>query len=218
MPANARTLRGRSAVHGVGVRYQPAMKHRSRAGFVDEVLRDHTLRSGIVADHQQRVGALHLRGERRAQRPSRKDATIADAAPAVDHGDGPILGERRILQAVIHDHDGRALGFRQRGAGDAVAGNNGRRRARQQQGFVADQAGRIGVGVDALWHGVAAAIAARQAERRFAGLAQQRHQHHGGRRLAGAAECEIADAQHRYAGGCAALGHAPRGDGAIGFS
>ena len=103
-------------------------------------------RALAVADHQQRVGARELRIERRPQGSGRKHARIAEAAPSVDDRQGEILGERCILQAVVHDDDagaGRARGLR---ASDAVARDDGRRHARQQQRLVADLRGAIGYG------------------------------------------------------------------------
>ena len=55
-----------------------------------------------------RLRAIELRVERRAQRPGRKHPAVADAAPAVDDEDGKILGQRRILEAVVHHDDARA--------------------------------------------------------------------------------------------------------------
>ena len=85
-------------------------------------------------------------------------------------------------------------------AGDAVACDDGRRHARQQQRLVADLRGRVGMRIDHFRTGEAAAIAAAQTKRPLAGRLQHFGEHHRGRRLAGAAEREIADAQHRHAG------------------
>ena len=159
-----------------------------------------SLRAVALADDQQRVGALKLRVERRAQRPGREHAAIADAAAAVDHGHGEILGERAVLQAVVHDDDAGALRLRQRGAGDAVARDDGRRRAREQQRLVADLGRAVRVRLDPFRSGDAAAIAAGEEEHVLAGRGQHLRDGDGGRRLAGAAEGEIADADDRHAG------------------
>ena len=82
--------------------------------------------------------ARDLDFERCPQRAGRNDAAVADAAAAVDQKDGKILYQRRILEAVVHDDDAGAGGSRHAGAGDAVAGDDGGRKARQHQRLVAD--------------------------------------------------------------------------------
>jgi hypothetical protein len=163
-----------------------------------------------VADDEQRIAAPKLRIERRAQRPRRKHAAIADAATAVDHGHCKILGERAVLQAVVHDDDAGALCLRQPGAGDAVARDDGRRRACEQQRLVADLVRGVRVRLDSLRPGDAAAITAGEEEYVFAGRGQHLRDGDGGRRLAGAAEGEIADADDRHAGADAPVSHATR--------
>ena len=152
-----------------------------------------------LAHDQQRIGAIELRVERRAQGAGRKDATIADAAAAVDDRDGQVLHQRRILQAVIHDDDAGALRFRQRRAGDAVARNDRGRHARQQQRLVADLRGVIGMGVHKLRAGGAAAIAAAETKHPLAAFDEHFGERHDQGRLAGAAEGEISHAQHGHA-------------------
>ena len=58
--------------------------------------------------HDQRMRPHKLRLKRRAQRSGGNDPAIADAALPIDHQHRKILGERRILEAVIHDDDAAA--------------------------------------------------------------------------------------------------------------
>ena len=97
-PARRRAPRRSRVGHAAG-RETPASRARGR---------DDVAGARHLADHQQRVGARELRVERRPQRPGGKHPAVADAAPAVDHRDREILGQRRILQAVVHDDDAGA--------------------------------------------------------------------------------------------------------------
>ena len=164
MPAKASTLRALQRRHRGGVR-APAGRETpaGRAGLRNDIARAH-----VVADDQQRIAALELRVERRAQRTGRKHASIADAAPAIDDGDGEVLGQRGILQAVIHDDDAGASALcasaapatRLRATTSAPRAPAAalHRRPRCRVGRAAStSAGRV----------LVAAIAARQAERRF---------------------------------------------------
>ena len=99
-------------------------------------------------DHDQRMGARELRGERRPQRTSRDHPAIADGAPGVDDEHRKVLGERGILEAVIHDDDARAGSDCHAGAADAIARHDGRRDARQQKRLVAHLAGAVPSRVD----------------------------------------------------------------------
>ena len=94
-----------SAAMNAGIRREPRAEDRQRraARFVRDVGC-----AAAVADHDQRLRAIELRAERRAQRPGRDHAAVADAAPRIDHEDGEILGQRRVLEAVVHDDDARA--------------------------------------------------------------------------------------------------------------
>ena len=177
--------------------------------------RDDIARAIAVADHQKRVGPRKLGGERRPQRTCRKHARVTDAAPPVDDGQGEILDERSILQTVVHDDDAGAVRARRLRAGDAVARHHGRRGAAPAATPRRRPARRCRHEHRPLRTGEAAAIAAAQTKRPFAGRLQHFGQHHRGRRLARAAEREIADAQHRHAGARALPRHPPRGDSAI---
>src|SRR6202023_2069952 len=112
------------------------------------------------ADDDNGLGARDLDFERRPQGTSRNDAAVADAAAAVDHKDGEILAQRRILESVVHDDDTSAAGTRRAGAGDSVAGDDGGRKSRQHQRLVADIGGMMKRRGDAHPSGELAALAA----------------------------------------------------------
>ena len=148
-------------------------------------------------DHQHGVGMIELGFERRPQRTGREHPAIADAAAAVEHRDDEVLGERRVLPAVVHD-DGVGSGpRRRRGARRAIMGDDGGGDAGEQQRFVADRVG--GLPVDPHRTGKLSAIAAREKERAVARRDENMGGGDGGRRLAAAADGEIADAQDRHA-------------------
>ena len=117
------------------------------------------------ADDHERLRARDLDLERRPQRACRNDAAVADAAAAVDQKDGEVLDQRRILESVVHDDDAGAGGARQAGAGDAVAGDDGRRKPRQHQRLVADVGRVMKRRIDAHRSGESAAIAAAEKKR-----------------------------------------------------
>ena len=94
----------------------------------------------LLPNDQDGMRPRKLRLERRAQGPGGKDATVADAARAVHHQNGQVLGERWVLKAVVHDHDAGAACTREIRAQDAVARHDRRRKACQQQRLVADLA------------------------------------------------------------------------------
>ena len=157
-------------------------------------------RAVAVADHQERIGALKLRCKRRAQGPGGKHASVAEPAPGVDHGQRKILGERGILQAVVHDDDAGA-GRQPRPRAPATRSRAtmvGATRA-SSSASSPTSAARIGMGIDELRPGQAAAIAAAQTKHPFAGSCSHFRKPQRGRRLAGPAKREIADAQHRHA-------------------
>ena len=107
----------------------------------------HRVGGVTIAHDQQRIGAGKLRGEWRTQGPAGKDARIADAAPRVDHGKGEILGQRAVLQAVVH-HDHIAERGAERGAGDAIRRDDAGRGLRQKQRLVSDIPGCVPSRVD----------------------------------------------------------------------
>ena len=85
----------------------------------------------------------------------------------------------------------------------------------QQQRLVADLGGRVPRRIDPHRPGERAAIAAAQEERRRARRLQQLADRNRGRRLAGAAEVEIADADDRYPAVAPGRGEAARRDRAV---
>ena len=119
-----------------------------------------------------------------------------------------VLGQRRVLQAVIHDDDAGRVRHRLDGPGpgSAVAGDQCRRRAREQQGLVAHVVGRVCI-ADPMRSGVPPAIAAGERNGMLASRLQTFAQVHHQRCLAGAAGGEIAGADHRQPG---AIGLGPR--------
>ncbi len=156
-----------------------------------------------------------LQVERRPQGTCRKHTSVADAALGVDHGQREILFQRRVLQAVIHDDDGCALRPGQGGARHAVARHDRGRHPRQQQCLVTDLGRMIIVRIDQFRSGDAAPIAAAETEWLLTRLSQRLRQSYHCRRLAGPAQCEIADTEHRQFRARALTRHASRGDRAI---
>ncbi len=102
----------------------------------------------MVGDN--RIGQAELEVQRRAQRSGRYDPTIAEPAPAVDDSQDQILGQRRVLQTIIHD-DGIAPGaggLDGARTGGTVPRHQRRRLTRQQQWLIANVRSPIIAGVD----------------------------------------------------------------------
>ena len=196
MPAKASTRLPASDAMNAASGAEPGAEHRQRAlaRFV------HHARPGALADHDQRLRAIKLRAERRAQRPGRNGPAVADAPPAIDDKNGEILGQRRILKSVIHDDDGRPRRHCRLRTLRAITRHDGRRRTRQQQRLVADIGGAMLQRIDPHRAGEPPAIAAREEDRCFTG--GREHARDGQRRrcLAGATDGWIADADDRHAG------------------
>ena len=76
----------------------------------------------------------------RAKGPRRKHKAIAKALLRIHDDQVKILVQIWVLKTIIHNNDTRAFRgdkfFGDLGAGNPVYGNNGRRDARQQQGFI----------------------------------------------------------------------------------
>ena len=66
-------------------------------------------RDGRALVDDDGVGQLELELERRPQRACRHHQAVAEAAAAVDDGDRQVLGQCRVLQAVVHDDDGHGM-------------------------------------------------------------------------------------------------------------
>src|SRR5690606_24437747 len=99
---------------------------------------------------------------------------------------------------------------------EAVAGDDGRESTRQQQRLIADRGEPMHARVDLKRPLEATAIAAGQKERDFASLGEERRNREGGRRLSGAAQGEVADADDGLAWTFACLRKPSVGDRAIG--
>ena len=177
--------------HEAGVEYGEASAFRGL---------DHGGRSLRRTDDDDRMRMFQLRRERRPQRSGRDHEAVADAAAAVDQNNRKVLGQGRILKAVIHDDHGRAVAMRGFGAGDAIAGHDGRREPRQKQRLVADGRRRMARSFDAHRSGQAPAIAAGQKIRPFVRGEQHAPDLDRSRGFAGAADRQVAETNHRYAG------------------
>ena len=150
-------------------------------------------------DDKHRVGARELRLQRCAQRTRREDAAIADGAPSIDHQNRKVFSERRVLKTVVHHNRIRAVTLRGAGAREAVARDNGRRKFGQEQRLVADVGGAMNRTIDAHRTGETAAITASQKEWAFVLGKQKPPDGERRRRLAGAADREVAHANDRDA-------------------
>ena len=97
-----------------------------------------------TAPLQTRKSTCSQARQRLAQGPGRKQATVAEAAHAIDHADLHVARQRVVLQAVIGDHH-IAAGVEQqpRGSGPIAADRHRHAGGADQAGFVADL-GRIG--------------------------------------------------------------------------
>ena len=163
------------------------------------------------ADNDDCVSEFDLRFERRPQRTRREYAAIADAAAAIDQQDSKVFGQRRILKAVVHNDHGRSVPPRGFGSCHAITRYDGWRKPRQQQRLVAHGGGRMPRRIDPHRPGQASAIAARQEIRTFVRGEEEASDLERCRRFAGAADGEVAQANHRHAGSpasraaCAAL-------------
>jgi hypothetical protein len=143
-----------------------------------------------------------------AQRPRRQAAAVAVPAGAVLHQDLATAPQPIVLESVVGDDDVAAvLAHQGTGNGDAVRAHRHRHAAvrRQQHGLVAEQR-RVAVRRDQSHgraHGRSSRAAAAVAPRRNAGpqatLAEMARQPAHQRRLARAADAEIADHDHRRA-------------------
>ncbi len=161
-------------------------------------------------DHDDGMGDFDLRFERRPQRTRREYAAVADAAAAIDQQDGEIFVQRRILKAVVHDDHGGAVlprGFRAR---DAIARHDGGGKASQQQRLIADGGGGVSRRIDTHRSGQASAIAARQEKRPFVRGEKKSSDLQRCGSFAGAADRQVAEADHRHAGAPPSRAHARR--------
>src|SRR5262245_7423404 len=135
-----------------------------------EPIRDLSMSLAWLVDDDA-IGELELHRQCRPQWPGRHDAAIADAAAPVNNGDAEILGQRRILQAVVHDDDGGRIGSALDGLRTeaAVAGDQRWHQTREQQRLITDLAGAIDPRIDPVGTRQATAVAARQRNRLMPG-------------------------------------------------
>ncbi len=153
--------------------------------------------------------------KRRPQRAGRKHLAVADAAAAVHHHDRAVLAQRRILEAVVHHDRARPRRARRVRAGGTVACNDGRREPGEQQRLVADIGGSVLRWVDPHRARERAAVAAAEHNRPPSGPGQNLRDRNRRRRLAGAAQGQVADTDDGDAGGASRLGHPPCRDRSV---
>ena len=161
---------------------------------------------------------LELQVDGRAQGTGRQQPAIAEADGPVDDGEREIAAKARILQSVIHHDQAGAAGEREHGPGRTVARHHRLGDARQQQRLVAGFGGAMAALVDKMGAAVGAeraAIAAREEIGRFAGAFQPFGHGQRRRRLSGAADHEIADADDRRADARAGAPHSARSCAAV---
>ena len=135
MPAKASTLRPASAASAAGRvrggRGTPAVRARGSAVI--------TAAAPVISPTTSSAWARASCASSGARSgPAGSTQPLPMPRASVDDQHGEILGERRILEAVVHDDDARARCASQPRARDAVARDDGRRDAREQQRLVAD--------------------------------------------------------------------------------
>ena len=159
-------------------------------------------RVAFGAEHDDRIDGLEPRGGL-AQRSRGQQPAIAEAARAVDDGDLDAPRQAVMLQSVVgQDHVAPRMPGEERPAGsDPVAGDDdGIAGACEQQRLVADPA-RIVLRTDRERRArlVVPAVAAAHDPRPEPALRQRQRERGHERRLAGAADRDVADDDHRSA-------------------
>jgi hypothetical protein len=185
---------------------------------------------------EARIGALHrdfsapashqrVHGQqapRRFTQGSRGQAVpVAETAPGVGDGNFHDPGQRQMLQPVVADHEFGTRAGRERGRRNAIGADHDHvcGPACVQQRLVADQLRRIVRAHDPWRTTVRAAVAAQHDADAPALGRQGTRQPRGHRRLAGAADRQVADYDHRHRRTARArepdpVGEAPQADGA----
>ncbi len=148
-----------------------------------------------VADQDDGIGPGEATGDRFAQRPGRNASAITETLAGVDDQQGDVFDQGGVLKAVVHQHQSGAGIRRRDGAGDPVAGDDGRQVAREQQRLVAHIRNAVARAIDPQRPAPLAGIAAGEDVRMH--LLQQGRQRQHCRRFAGAAGNQIADADDR---------------------
>ena len=148
-----------------------------------------------VANQNDGIGAGQALRHRLAQRARRNLIAVAETGFRIHHDQRQVLGDRKILMAVIHDDDGGAFFFRQPRPGGTVARHDGGGGARQQQGFIAHHRGAVAARSQSR-AAFAATITAGEEIGFVTACAQHLGKGDGDGSLAAAAGGEIADTDH----------------------
>jgi hypothetical protein len=196
---------GREAV-GIGPLAVPPAVERQHSGGPprrDEALERCRRPDGVVENEPSRLPRDDCGRHRLAQRPGGQETTVA-AAALVEDEDLDVAAEREVLQPVVGD-DGvdAVVGLQQgMGGGHAIAADDHRhaRAPREKQRFVADVV-RCVVRCHPPGHVVgraAPAVATRDDARHAPRCTQRLDDREHGRRLAGAADEQVADDDHRH--------------------
>ncbi len=169
-----------------------------------------------LAHHHQRIGLADLGGKRRAQGPGRQAQAVAGADLRIHQSQRQILGQRRVLEAIVHQNEACLQRGSEGCAFRPVGGNDRGSGGRQQKRLVA----YIGAAVFLRVHQHRAlqppAIAAQQEDRLVSLGLEQGAEFQGKGRLARPAHDKVADTDDRQAGmGRWRLVHAPARDRAI---
>ena len=160
---------------------------------------------GAVHDHRVHASQPPRTGSRSG--PARQQAAIAEAALAVDDHDLALAHQREVLQSIVADDDVGAIAQPPSGRRDPVASDEHRRRARRasSSGSSPTSRGRL-CRVTRVTPRRPAAVAARDDGHAHPGGSEPGGQPGDQRRLAGAADGEIAHHHH----GCGHLDAMPQ--------
>ena len=169
-----------------------------------------------VPDRENEVGAGKSHQHGFAQGAGGQAEPVAEPHGGINHHKRQILDHVGVLKTVIHQDDIRARRLGQTHGGGAVAADEGRGKGRQQQGLVANLGGGM-AGFDHLQRSCqrAAVTAADHGDLAAFG-GEPRDQGDGRWRLAGTADIQIADADHRQPRPVAGARHPARGGGRVG--
>jgi hypothetical protein len=168
-----------------------------------------------LTDDEQRFGAANLGLEGRPHGSGGHGEAIADTDRGIDCYQRQIKSERRVLEPVVHDDDVDVFIHKAASTGGAITRDDGGRDGRKQERLVTDFDRGVDRWIDKDRRLRGAAVPGGQQ----AGLEPPAPRHAGERDgcrgLAGAANDEIADANHSHRGAIGRrLCHAPRGGAA----
>ena len=137
-PGEGEHPRARDARRGGGARREP----RGESG-----LGQWFAQPPALANHDNQLRRRQLRRQWRPQWPGGRTKAVASAIIRVDDEDGEVRVEAPAVQPVVQNQRAGAEPSREARRRRAVGADDGRRHARQQQGFVSDiarvVAGRI---------------------------------------------------------------------------